>query len=219
MPSIGRHVSLLVGSVLLGVPTLAQGATLTLGLDFEFSAGTPPAGTAPWITATFDDSFGGPNTVRLFLTAPNLVGTENVKEWNFNFDPSLDPTLLSFSVVGVPGSVPNAINTGVDAFQADGDGMYDIQFDFPPPPGSFAARFTTGETVVYDLTYISPISASSFNFFSTPGGGQGTFLSAAHIQMIGAGSDSGWIGVVPEPSTASLFALGLAALALRRRSR
>ena len=52
-------------------------------------------------------------------------------------------------------------------------------------------------------------------FFSDEGGGQGTFLAAAHIQRIN-GNDSGWIGVVPEPSTASLLALGLVGLAVRR---
>jgi hypothetical protein len=202
----------------LAIAGPASAATLVLGLNVEFSGGTAPAGSTPWITATFDDSFGGPNTVRLTLEATNLVGTENIKEWHFNFDPALDPTLLSFVAVSNAASVPNAINTGVNAFQADGDGKYDIQFDFPPPPGSFGPRFTAGETVIYDLTYVAPISASSFDFFSVPGGGQGTFLSAAHIQSIGEGEDSGWIGVVPEPGTASLLGLGLLGLALRRRA-
>jgi hypothetical protein len=215
--SLEAVLSAAIGSLLLGVPTLAHGATLTLGLDIEFSGATPPAGSTPWITATFDDSFGGPNTVRLFLSATNLVGTENVKEWSFNFDPALDPTLLSFALVGIPGSTPNAINTGVDAFMSDGDGNFDIQFDFPPPPGNFGARFTAGESVVYDITYVAPISASSFNYFSAMGGGQGTYISAAQIQSIGEAEDSGWIGVVPEPHTASLLSLGLAVLALRRR--
>lgn len=82
-----------LGVVALAGAGSAGATTLVLGLNTEFSGGTAPSGTAPWITATFDDSFGGPNTVRLTMSANNLVGTENVKGWYFNFDPALNPTL------------------------------------------------------------------------------------------------------------------------------
>jgi hypothetical protein len=210
---------LAVALVALSGTAPAGATTLTLGLDVEFSGGTAPSGTAPWIAATFDDSFGGPNTVRLTMEADNLVGTENVKGWYFNLDPSLNPTLLTFAVVGTPGSTPNSIGKGVDAFKADGDGFFDILFDFPPPPGSAAARFTAGETVVYDITYTGPLDASDFSFPSVNGGGNGVFLSAAHVQQTGGGSGSGFIGIVPEPGTAALLALGLAGVVgARRRS-
>jgi len=112
------------------------------------------------------------------------------------------------------------VDTGVDQFKADGDGLYDILFDFPPPPGDMASRFTTGETVIYDLTYISPIDVSSFDFLSAPDGGAGEFFTAAQIQSIGPGGNgSGWIGFVPEPATGSLLALGLVGLAARRGAR
>ncbi len=195
----------------------AYGATLTFGLDTEFSGGTAPGGTAPWVVATFDDSFGGANTVRLTMTTPQLAGSENVEGWYFNFDPLLDPTDLTFTAIDNTASVPNNILTGVDQFKADGDGLYDILFDFPPPPGSMGARFTAGETVIYDITYTSAIDVSSFDFFSTPDGGNGVFLSAAHVLQTEDGSESGWIGVVPEPSTGLLVAVGLTALARRRR--
>ena len=58
-----------------------QAATLTFNLDFEFSGATPPQGVSPWITAIFDDSVGGSDTVGLTMQANNLVGTEFVNYW------------------------------------------------------------------------------------------------------------------------------------------
>jgi hypothetical protein len=197
-----------------------RATTLTFGLDIPYNGGDDPAGTTPWVTATFDDSFGDANTVRLTLSAPNLVSVETVVGWYFNFDPDLDPTQLTPTVVDNSAAVPNAINLGVDLFQANGDGMYDIHFDLPPPSGSFPARLTAGETIIYDFSYVSPITVASFDLFSAVGGGQGTFLSAAHIGATGpTGETSKWIGYVPEPSTALLFASGLIGLALKGRRR
>lgn len=77
-----------------------------------------------------------------------------------------------------------------------------------------------GESVVYDLSYVSPISASSFDFFSTPAAGQGVFKAAAHVLSIGAaGEESGWIGHVPEPSTGLLLGAGLVGMAASLRLR
>lgn len=217
--AIAVAASLVASSLLLSAAAV-RAATLTFGLDTPFSGADQPEGTAPWITATFDDSFGDANTVRLTLSAANLVGSEGVSAWYFNFDPSLVPTLLTFTAVDNSASVPNAINTGVDSFVANGDGMYDIQFDLPPPPGSFPERLTAGETIIYDLGYVSPITVASFNFYSAVGGGTGTFETAAHIEGIGpTGDGSGWIGQVPEPSTALLFASGVMGLAIDRGRR
>ena len=109
---------------------------------------------------------------------------------------------------------------------AAGGGLFDIRFDFPPPPGHDTDAFSFGETLVYDISYVGvggPFTASSFDVLSAPGGGNGTYASAAHIMRIGPQADgSGWIGdaTVPEPSTALLLGAGLAGLAtVGRRNR
>ena len=138
---------------------------------------------------------------------------------------ALDPKQLTFTVVDNTDSVPNSILVGIDAFQADGDGKFDILFDFPPPPGTFNEKFTAGEKVIYDITYTAPITVAAFDFYSAPAGGKGPFKSAAHVLGIGNdGNDSGWIGtgvgttVIPEPGTMLLFGSGLLGLAgLHRR--
>ena len=204
--------------LILGPATSAVAASITFDLNYEFSGGTAPEGPAPWMQITLDDSFGGANTVRLTIATSGLTGNESVKGVYLNFDPILDPTQLSFTAVDIADAVPNAINTGVNAFQADGDGLFDIEFDLPPPPGNDAVQLMAGESIVYDLTYVSPISAASFDYSSVMGGGNGSYQAAAHIQRIGVASDSGWIGPVPEPSTGLLLSVGLLA-AVRRRTR
>jgi hypothetical protein len=212
--ALALGIALLLGS--FGAQE-ATAATLTFQLDIEFSGADEPAGTSPWITATFDDSFGGPNTVRLTMQANNLVDTEFIDDFLFNFDPALDPTFLSFNAFDDIASSPG-VSTGTNAFQADGDGKFDIRFDFPPPPGNFDSKFTTGEQVIFDITFNAAIDVNSFNFQSVEGGGQGTFNSAAHIQGIAPGAGgSGWIGQVPEPASGLLLGVGLLALGVRQR--
>ena len=203
----------------------AASATLDFGLDIEFSGGQAPAGPSPWVTASFDDATGDPTSVLLTIAAPGLMGGANgeyMAEISFNFDPVLDPTLLSFVAVDTLDIGATTVGTGANLFMSDGDGDFDIMFDFPPPPGTPAGRFTGGDAVTYEIFYAGGnIDVSSFDFFSDMGGGQGTFLAAAHVQnTTGAGSGgSGWIGAVPEPATAGMVAMGVIVLGCARRRR
>jgi hypothetical protein len=204
---------IIIAAFISAVSTVIQSSASTtiFTMDFEYSGGSEPAGPMPWATARFVDT--SPNAVTLTMSAGNLTATEFISAWLFNFDPLLDSTLLSFSPVGTPGSMPNGINTGSNSFKAGGSKFYDIEFDFPPPKGHFANKFTTGETVIYDITYngSGTINASSFLFTSESHKSNAPYYSAAHIQSIGTGGDSGWIAsttVAPEPGSAILFVAG-----------
>jgi hypothetical protein len=162
------------------------------------------------------------------MEATNLVGTESITSWFFNF--SGDASMISFTEVDITDAAVNATLGMNDTYKADGDGFFDIKFDFAPPSGNLATRFTGGETIIYELTYVAPISAFDFNLFSAPGGGAGSYLSAAHVQSIDdpafCGPDdpecgSGWIGAVPVPAAVWLFGsglLGLIGIARRKRA-
>ena len=219
-------ITLVAGVISFALP--AQATTLTFDLNLEFSGATEPEGAKPWITATFDDSFGDATNVRLTMTAGNLVDNEFIDDWRFNFNDTLNVTQLTFTPVGTPGATPSTIFTGMNAYKADGDGFFDIKFEFLNA-NTYDLRFTTGETVVYDISYFSAIDVSSFYYGSAPGGGNGTYNSAAHIQGIGANdNDSGWIGYsgggpgggpIPEPATMLLLGSGLIGIAVSGKKR
>jgi len=200
----------------------AQAATVTFEYTQSFGA-VSPDGPAPWATAVFDDG-GSLGSVTLTMSVAASVNLAAVTEMYFNLDPALDPTSLLFA--RTDGTGPTAANTsiqtGVDNFQADGDGQYDILFDFPPPPGQQAARFNAGEFVTYDITGIGSLTADDFNFFATPGGGFGPYLSVARFQSTGPDQEgSDWVGAVPVPAAVWLFGsglLGLVGVARKRRS-
>ena len=199
-----------------------QAATVTFNYDQSFGA-VSPDGPAPWATSVITDT--GVDTVQLTMSVALGVNLADVTAMYFNLDPSLDPTALSFNRDS--GSGPSAgnttISTGVDAFKPDGDGLYDILFDFPPPPGADAAKFNAGEDLVYTIVGTG-LTANSFNIWSEPGPGNtaGPYLSVARFQQTGADQEgSDWVGAVPVPAAVWLFGsglLGLVGIARRRRS-
>jgi hypothetical protein len=167
-----------LGAGMLLATESSQAAIVSWDLNIEFSGATPPAGAAPWLRASFDDG-GTSGSVTMTLTPLNLVGSEFVRYWYFNLDPALAPTSLVFSAPVKAGTFTDPVlAVGVNAFQADGDGLYDIELAFA---NSGAERFGAGE-VSYTITGIPALTASSFNFLSAPAGGNGPFHTAAHVQ-------------------------------------
>ena len=211
----------------LVVTAPAHGVVLTFDLDKEFSQGTEPVGVAPWIRAEFEDT--GPGEVTLTMSDLNLTGNqEHVKNWDFAFyDAEEFLPFLVFSDAG--GVIPNGgtggdlvsgafavptLDIGDDLFQADGDGFFDIMFTFDATDGP-NTKFGSGDAVSYVITQSGGAFVLDAHFFDFPaitGGGQGIFVSAAQIGGITSQDESGWIGLVPEPSSAVLLILGVIAL-------
>ena len=204
---------------------IAQGAsatvvTYTFGDEFSESGSTLSGD----VVVTIDDG-GGTGSVDITVNTNDLDGSlsEFITGLYLNLDPNLDPTAI---VASDDGTDPDATYSfGTDAFQADGDGLYDILIGWPnAPPGD---RFTADMTDTFTLTLLG-LTASSFQFLSTPAGGHGPFEAALRAQGLDAdGEGSGWFSPddggddedVPEPATFTLIGLGLFALGMRHRRR
>lgn len=171
---------------------------------------------------------GGNITVNIL----NIAGGVRVTVTNNLADPGafLGALYLNTSVAPLAGAAGTCVSCaatagqtmsfsfGVDAFQADGDGRYDIFINFATDAGS---RLTPGETIVFDITSTTPgFTSDSFLVFSAPGGGNGPFRAAAHIQALPNGQ-SDFVTEVPEPASLLLLGSGLigVATALRKRIR
>lgn len=216
-----------MAAVVVGVGWFGSAQALTITLDTEFSnSGFTAENT---YTATFESC--GLDCVRLTMsiTGTNtdefIDGSTGNFGWGFNLDPLLDPDDLAFAFVS--GNEADGISTGINAFKADGDGWFDIVFNWTQAGGVF----TVGQTSVYDIT-LAGLTVGDFEFLSACGRGCGNeaWASAAHVLGVGEdGEGSAWMGgrtgdeeppeQIPEPGSLVLMGSGLFALwALRRRN-
>lgn len=191
-------------------------ASIIYQFNTPFSGDPDPSGNGPWIDASFIDVT--PGTVLLTITNVNLVAGEFIQGNGngasgglfFNLNPSDNATALDFTLVSSNGNFGPIISTGVNAFKADGDGDYDIQFDFS------TQSFSTDSSLTYKITGISGLTAADFEYLSSPDGGQGPFYAAAKVQGIPGGGNSTFLEPgngpqiipVPEPSPSIILLTG-----------
>ncbi len=191
----------------------AQAATVTFQYTQSFGT-TPPIGSSPYATAVFDDD-GSAGSVTLTMTATSTIGAADITGMYFNLVDDSTVTLDGLGFSYVSGPAVNSVSVGTNAYRADGDGYYDILFDYPPPGGP--ANFNAGDVSVYTITG-TDLLASDFNVIGSPGpgaGNPGPFLSVARFQSTGAdGKGSDWVGAspVPVPAAVWLFGSGLMGL-------
>jgi hypothetical protein len=183
---------------LLGIAAVSLTGVISVSastLDYNFgtvSDGTAPAGSPPWLQAALSDT-GPANSINLTLTAGNLTGSDFVSCWYFNLNPSLDPTALTFTISDSTGSfTAPSVQTGANGFKAGPDGKFDFLVGFATT-GDDSTRFTSGDSITFNITGISGLTIDDFGWLSTSAGGGGAFVSAAHVV---SGDDSGWINPV-----------------------
>jgi len=196
----------------LFLPATTHASDILYEFDTPFPSDPTPTGSAPWVDAEFQDVSGG---VQLTISNVGLTTGEFIQGMGnganngllFNLNPSFSPNNLVFSLVSQTGNFGTSISTGEDAFKADGDGRYDIGFDFS------THNFTAGASITYLITGIPGLNAGSFAYLSSSTGGTGPFYAAAHVMGIN-GTNGTWIepgsgpilvSPVPEPSSIVLM--------------
>ena len=167
----------LVGAVALGAALLAatpaQATTITFFFGTAFSNSTTPEGPGPWMKGTLDDSVGNGDLL-LTLNTDGLTGTEFIDAAYFNLNTAYDPNGLNVAVNSdTTGGSFTGASTGLNAFQADGDGKYDLLLEFRQSP----PRFSADQTISFLLSHDTQnLVLADLAFLSQPAGGSGPYL-------------------------------------------
>jgi hypothetical protein len=209
-------------AIVVSVPASAA----ILQYDFDTSFGdTPASGPAPWLIATFDDD-DSVGSVTLTLGAQASLTVSDIDQIYFSYDETIGDLAISQLDISAVSSAVETVGP-FDAYKAGGDGKYDIFIELPNGQKK-DGRFSAGDTISYTLTGTG-LTADSFFFLSTPGGGHGPFYAAAHVLSTGACvivkgeceyEDGDWIAsttAVPVPAAIWLLGSGLVMLGWMRR--
>ena len=231
---------LIAGSLLL-IGSLTANASIEYQFNAAFPNDTAPSSAPVWVDAYFIDGAPGSGIVYMTVTNVGLSSGEFIQGGSngngngangatgglfFNLNTSLNVSDLGFTFVSQTANFGTMISTGEDGFQADGDGLYNIQIDFSTHLFSVDSSFT------YELTLTNgDLTASDFEQLSDPkpGDSAGPYYAAAKIMGVsGAPGGSTYIEPnggytvlsAPEPAPIALLATGLTLLiarTLRRR--
>lgn len=165
--------------------------------------GVTPGGAPPWATLTIQDA--GANTVNLTLThnATSASGQFITELWmNMQPFPS-NPQMVenSATITGVTFDENNINNASL---------IFDLSVTFETSNTS-GDRLEPGESVSWQFTGTG-LNENAFNSFAKGG----DVLAMIHMQGL-ANGESGKVGVVPEPASLAVIAMGAAALLRRRK--
>jgi len=215
MKPIRKYIFIIILLVFSVLPVSQAQAALIYNLDTCFN-GTAPTSTAPWLTVKFEND--GTDQVRLTMTSHLNVSTEFFGKVDFNLNPAITPSNLTFTWVSGP-KADSIVGTTQNAQKMQGGGNAAFGFDFETsffnPP---AERFDGYDVVVYTITGVG-LKETDFDYTNT---GSANAHVAAHVQGIPTGEGSGAIKdsstPVPIPAAIWLFGSGLLGLVgIRRR--
>jgi hypothetical protein len=161
----------------------------------------------------------------------NSSGTEGLQEFYFNYlGNTSEPAALSGAwtlsnftasdAAGQPYTTTPTLKVKYNDFKADGDGYFDGSVLVNQgSPYVQIVQFTL--SAVDTSNNAIDLNASDFNFPSSHGGGEGTFIFGTHIQNTGPDGGSLWATgcQVPLPGAILLLGVGLARLTAYARRR
>jgi hypothetical protein len=187
--------------ILVVAPRNAANASHHVLVSYQAYSGSLPLDQyyfnfpAPMLNADFDDhSFRGSVTLTLSAGPVYLDPSPNQyypTEYDFNLDPSFNPSQLVFSAPVKTGvfDAP-VISVQADQFNASGAGNYDIRFSFSSATGH---QFRAGDSVQYVITGIPLLAATSFDVLpSNPNPSIYPFpITTMHIH--GDNGTDGWV--------------------------
>ncbi len=199
-----KKIAITAGLAAIG--TFALPATVTFNLNSIYTGATPN-GTAPWVTITIDDIAANKVNVRVDHNATSVAPQFVSKVW-LNVSPFVSDITISNEVNANKRDGFSLSNNNVNG---GGGHVFDMELSFVTSnSGGGVNRLKPGEFWSGDMTGTG-LTATNFLDVSNNG-----LLAGAQIQGID-GVNSGHVGIVPEPATMTALALGIGAIAARRK--
>ncbi len=211
------------------MPLPSQASTVTFDMDTVLLGQSTPAGSSPWLRATFTDG-PDPGTVKLIMQPLNMTanqfidGTTNRNGgWYFNFNPTklaISTPNISYAGSGLNENNADYFRTGT--FQAGSTrAWFNIQFRWNRVDGEWLEN---GQTSTYVFTSNS-YSILPEDFLFKDNNDTGNYYSVVGLQWLNVNDNpvGRWIAdppsSVPEPGTLLLLGAGILGLGIFRRNR